>query len=582
MVSAGNIVVMTPSHRCVLSLAAAAYGDEALWSRVGDCDVAIGFAPPPGDHAVEWREIDASMRLEWPAQARRIALVGLQSLTSLGPVLLWDLAHACPVGGEIVLVDQESVLRNNPLDRLYYGGWLALQDAGGGLRVYRKTAPAPAEADGGLDRWSFCLPVDRPDIGFLERLVERVAGLGLAQTEILVACPVEHHASLPAGVRAIAAPPDASLGTKKNLLADSAALPNLCIFHDRLLPPRNFAAAAKAFGDHYPLCGLQNLAINPETGAISRYSDYHVEIGATASQAAAVDGAGRDSGGLYADLLHLRQSWRSRFVEASIFEYSENAYLTGSLYLSKRSVWRTIRQDESIEWACLEDVEFGHRAIEQWGAPMRINPFAFARTERVRLIMTQGAEVQGPGDFATASTRPGPAADAAVKAPPALGLSESDYRGRLLDYCAAWAPPENMAEARRRIAGAELSDMRDLAHLIVSLLHLSVVRRTEAEIGRHLAEFSRLVLVSPMDHATIAMITGRTMSGRSLADEIIRCAYVTHMLLAGERGRLFSRQEPSQERRLVARLAEVWRDRRHGLGYRGAFPDFVEAVRAAL
>lgn len=581
MVSLGHTVVLAPTHRCVLSMAANPYGDETLWAGLDACDVAFGLAPPPDGRAVEWREIDATTRFHWPIGARRVALVGVQSLTSLGPLILWDLAHACPVGGEIVLVDQEAALRDTPLDRAYYAGWLTAGAAQGGRRLYRKDATAPAEADRGLDRWSFCLPIDAPNRDFLERLVERVASLGLAESEILVACPKEHHAALPARVRAVATEAGMTLGAKKNLLADEAALPNLCIFHDRLLPPRNFTAAMAAFGDDYPLCGLQNIAINPQNGAIARYSDYHVEVGATASQASAVDGDGRPTGALYADLLHLRQSWRSRFVEASIFEYSESAYVTGSLYLAKRSVWRLIRQDETIDWACLEDVEFGHRAIERFGVPMRVNPFAFVRTERVRLIMAGEAQSQGPESFSQVSARPGHAAEA-PPAPPALGISESDYRGRLLDYCAAWLPPENIAEARRRIAACSLSDMRDLAHLIVALLHLSIVRRTEAEIGRHLAEFSRLVLMSPMDRGTVTLITARAMRGGPLADEVFRSAYVTHMLLAGEQRPLFSREAPGEESRLLARLTEAWRDPRHGLGYPGAFPDFVEAVRAAL
>lgn len=580
--SASPALILTPSHRCVLSLAANPYGDEGLWSRVGACDLAIGFAPPTDERPIEWRAIDATARFDWPRGANSLALVGVQSLTSLGPLILWDLAHACPVGGEIVLVDQPAALPGNPLERAYYRDWLAASASEPGRRVYRKTAPAPAQADAGLDRWSFCLPIDAPNRDFLERLVDRVASLGLAETEILVACPQERHAELPPGVRAVATTPGMRLGAKKNLLADQAALPNLCIFHDRLLPPRNFAAAMAAFGDHYPLCGLQNIAIDPETGAISRYSDYHVEVGATASQVAAVDRSGNPTGALYADLLHLRQSWRSRFVEASIFEYSEAAYVTGSLYLAKRSVWRAVRQDETIDWACLEDVEFGHRAIERFGVPMRVNPFAFARTERIRLIMTGAAEGQGPDSFAEAFPRPGQAADAPPKAPAALGISESDYRGRLLDYCALWLPPENLNEARRRIAACDLSDMRDLAHLIVALLHLSVVRRTEAEIGRHLTEFSRLVLMSPMDRAVVALITARAMRGGPYADEIARSAYVSHMLAAGETRPLFAREEPGEDRRLVARLAEAWRDPRHGLGYPGSFPDFVEAVRAAL
>ena len=48
------------------------------------------------------------------------------------------------------------------------------------------------------------------------------------------------------------------------MLANAAAHPNLCLFHDRLLPPRNFRQAVEAFGDAFPITGFQNFVIDPD------------------------------------------------------------------------------------------------------------------------------------------------------------------------------------------------------------------------------------------------------------------------------------------------------------------------------
>jgi hypothetical protein len=584
--SSASALVLTPSLMCRLSIVTNPASIRSLWtSAVAQSDLAIAFAPPPdAGWTTSWREMDATVRLTWPAGISRLALVGVQSLSSLDALLFWDLAHTAPVGSELLIADHAPLLRSTPLDRRYYADWMR-EEAGPvtGERLFQKVAPAPAEADVGLGAWTFGLPMERPNAAALARLQERIGSLGLDAFEILVACPEEQVRSLPDGVSHAPTPPGATLTHKKNVLANAAAHPNLCLFHDRLLPPRNFRQAVEAFGDAFPITGFQNLLINPADQSIARYSDYHAEFGPGADRVSSVTPSGLPTRRLYQDLLDLRQNWRSDFAEASIHEYGPTYYLTGSLYLAKRSVWRMCGQDEAIDWGGLEDVEFGHRALNTFGIPMRVNPMAFARTARLRPIVSEGAHAHVADSVEDPVLRPGKPAlvtDQALAA--VFGISDADYRNRVLQFCEQWAAPMNRALARRHVALASLADMRDLARLLVTLLFLCQVRRTEPELRAFVAAASSELLLSPMDRASETGIVSRVMDGGMLTDELIRSSYLTDLILLGEKRPLFETMRFDREELLTARLLEVWTDPRHGISHPGPFPVFADAVRAAL
>ena len=581
-----SALILTPTSRCRLSITVNPAAIRPLWTTAAaQSDLALAFAPPPEDDwTLQWAEMDATVRLAWPADVRRLALVGVRSLSSLDALMIWDLSHSAPIGAELLVVDPVPLLSDTPLDRSYYAGWMREEAAPGpGERLFRKAAPAPAERDAGLGAWTFGLPMERPNPAVLERLMERVAGLGLEAAEILVACPADQAERLPAGVRHAETAPGATLTLKKNALAEAAAHANLCLFHDRLLPPRNFRAAVEAFGDAFPITGFQNLLIHPRDQSIARYSDYHAEFGPGADRIASLTPDGAPTRRIYQDLLDLRQNWRSDFVEASIHEYGPTFYLTGSLYLAKRSVWRHCGQDEAIDWGGLEDVEFGHRALAACGIPMRVNPLAFARTDRLRPIVSEGAMAHVADSIEAPVLRPGQAAIAAAPASaPVFELTEADYRGRLVRFVEHWVAPMNRAPARRHIALASLPDMADLARLLITLLFLCQVRRTEAELRRFLAAVSGDLLLSAMDRASETGVVARVMDGALLVDELIRSNYVTDLLLLGEKRPLFRAAPMSADDQLTMRLLEVWTDPRHGVSHPGPFPRFAAAVRAAL
>jgi hypothetical protein len=581
-----SALVLTPSSRCRLSIVNNPASIRSLWTpAVAQSDLAIACAPPPeAGWTTSWREFDATVRLAWPAGVSRLALVGVQSLSSLDALLLWDLAHTAPIGSELLVADHAPLIQSTPLDRRYYADWMREEASPAiGERLFRKVAPAPAEADAGLGAWTFGLPMERANVAALARLQERIRSLGLDAFEILVACPEDQALSLPVGVSHASTPPGATLTHKKNTLANTAAHPNLCLFHDRLLPPRNFRQAVEAFGDAFPITGFQNLLINPADQSIARYSDYHAEFGPGADRVSSVTPAGLPTRRLYQDLLDLRQNWRSDFAEASIHEYGPTYYLTGSLYLAKRSVWRMCGQDEAIDWGGLEDVEFGHRALDEYGIPMRVNPMAFARTDRLRPIVSEGARAHVADSREDPVLRPGkPTLDVDQALAPVFDISDADYRSKVLRFCEQWTAPMNRALARRHVALASLVDMHDLARLLVTLLFLCQVRRAEPELRAFVAAVSRELLLSPMDRASETGIVSRVMDNGVLIDEFIRSNYVTDLLLVGEKRPLFGPVQWDREDLLTARILEAWTDPRHGVSHPGPFPVFAAAIRAAL
>ena len=68
-------------------------------------------------------------------------------------------------------------------------------------------------------------------------------------------------------------------------------------------------------------------------------------------------------------------------------EYYGNAYLMGSLYIFKKSLWGFVPQNEKLFWAEFEDLEQGFYAYNS-GIPSRINPYAYTQTLFARVLLT--------------------------------------------------------------------------------------------------------------------------------------------------------------------------------------------------
>lgn len=298
----------------------------------------------------------------------------------LAAQLLWDTAHLIPVGGCLYLLESEGV--GELLSRSYYKNrFVEITSAIPDIRCFQKKSLLPAENDRGLDAWSFCIPVGGTDADMLNACVERILSLGVEQQEIILCGQVPEDFSYFSEVKIIGkALPEypIHITKKKNMLVKAATLPNLCILHDRVLLPVNFKDAIKRFGDNYPFVGFQSFWFADQWQATPRrYSDF----GTISSVPEALIKAER-----------LRRTEIKEFnpmkmaAQHPVRSHFGHDYLTGSLYLCKRSVWHCLPQNENLFWGEFEDVEQGIQAAVA-GIPSRVNPYSLTESQRYRSIM---------------------------------------------------------------------------------------------------------------------------------------------------------------------------------------------------
>ncbi|WP_227509406.1 hypothetical protein [Klebsiella aerogenes] len=165
---------------------------------------------------------------------------------------------------------------------------------------------------------------------------------------------------------------------KKNLLARTTRYPNLCILHDRVLLPRNFHTAVQHFGDDFPLTGFQSFWFAGAGQTLPlRYSDFGMTPSLPAPEWSAARPSREEITCLAGQPLYAQHPARSDFGRD---------YLTGSLYLCKRSVWAHIPQNEALFWQDYEDLEQAFSAA-QAGIPSRVNPYTLTQSLSYRSVM---------------------------------------------------------------------------------------------------------------------------------------------------------------------------------------------------
>ena len=318
---------------------------------------------------------------------------GVETDSPLAPLWLWDLAHACPVGSTLTFTGDDT--NKAWLRRGYFADSLKIESADQDSIVFRKTAPLLAEENAGLDDWSFCIPVGPGDPTQLNATVGRILELDVPKFEIIL-CGVPGKGFLYEDrVRIVGEDiPTTPMipGLKKNRLAKAASYGNLCILHDRVFLPSVFMQAVRDFGDMYPFTTFQSLYFDDHWNLdYRRYSDLH-KIGmpkAFLPTGLAENGTA---------VSHISPASRaafegSRIVHGHALRFDrDRQYLTGSLYLCKRSVWLKAPQSEDIPWGAFEDVEHGLRASEA-GIPSRINPCTITQSISARMLFSFGGYV---------------------------------------------------------------------------------------------------------------------------------------------------------------------------------------------
>lgn len=335
------------------------------------------------------KRVQATNRFSW-IKAPHVVVYGLTTDSPLAPLILWDIAHAAEVGAVISLLGDAP--SSSYLTRAYFKEGLELSQNTGDGTVFRKYAPLPAELDAGVDAWTFGIPVGPEDATLLNMVVKRILELKLKTKEILLCGrPAENFAYFDK-VRIvgedITAPP-VQICAKKNRLAQEAANPNLCIIHDRVFLPTNFDEVVSQFGDHFPLTTMQSVFFDDKYNLVPRrYSDLGIShrVRGQSNRGVMRDDVVEQPSEFAPSVLALTE--RSGFHTANALRYNMSTYLTGSMYLCKRSVWLACPQNENLHWIEFEDLEHAFRASDM-GIPNRVNPYGITQSLVSRPLLSR-------------------------------------------------------------------------------------------------------------------------------------------------------------------------------------------------
>jgi hypothetical protein len=322
-----------------------------------------------------------------------LVFYSVESDSPLAPLLFWDAVHFMAIGRSITLAGD--YVKESYLLRSYFQGSLIVEKQNADALVLRKVAPLPAEKDAGKNAWTFGIPVGPEDATLLNVVVRRILELDLPHKEILLCGRPGENFQYWDQVRIvgedITAPP-VQICAKKNRLAQEATHENLCILHDRVFLPKQFDKAIKQFGEFYPMTTFQSLYFDDLYNFVPRrYSDFNIapKIAAMSALGIMRNNDLAATSPVSPSVLPLTDG--EGFYYGNPLRYVPNSYLTGSLYLVKRSVWLICPQDENLFWTEFEDLDQGKRA-ETMGIPSRINPHAITQSLVARpLLSVHGA-----------------------------------------------------------------------------------------------------------------------------------------------------------------------------------------------
>ncbi|WP_435952403.1 hypothetical protein [Dryocola sp. BD626] len=417
-----KIVALAHQRALKYPVCRAAFDPGSLNVADADNTTAITFARSK----VPARRMSALDRLD-AAPAGDVVLSHFDS-SPLGPQLLWDIAHRLHTGKTLYL--QASDEAAQILSRSYYrDAFCEIAPASSGVRTFSKIRALPAEADRGLDAWSFCIPTGNGDPALLNDCVARILALKVPRFEIILCGrPREdflYWSQVHIVGEDIPAPP-VHITRKKNVLAAAASYPNLCILHDRVLLPLNFYEAVEKFGDDYPFTGFQSFWFADTWQAVPRrYSDAGVALAETGMDFLATRRLASEELPLFSVMpLAVRHPERTDFGRD---------YLTGSLYLCKRSVWQHLPQNEALYWQEYEDLEQGFAAALA-GIPSRINPYSLTNTLAHRSTITSFGSSFGVKPNGRVGVQRAPQELWGFPRRPHIGITQAAARLRLSEF----------------------------------------------------------------------------------------------------------------------------------------------------
>lgn len=313
-------------------------------------------------------------------ESKNIFLHNIQCESPFYAQILWDVSHQLSVDNYLYI--EEDLEVEQFLHKDYYRDSFKLVGIiNNKIHKYKKVSPLLIEKDKSIDCWSFCIPVGSGDPIFLNRCVERILDIDVPHKEIILCGKPHADFKYFEDVEIFDDGSDGKvnhLTKKKNILVENANFENICILHDRVLLPLNFYSAITEFGDYYPLTGFQSFYFHDKHNLLPRkYSDFNT-ISQDLTQEIDINKFEKKDTKLISKFFYCYQHpARSSFG---------HDYLTGSLYLTKKSLWMKYPQNEKLFWNDYEDIEYGIR-MSSYGVPCRINPYTITQSMNSRSVI---------------------------------------------------------------------------------------------------------------------------------------------------------------------------------------------------
>ena len=311
-----------------------------------------------------------------------IYLFFVEEDTTLASCIIWDIAHKLRVGQRIFVFNDSCT--KSVLCRDYYKDCFEMKTIDGCV-VFKKIAQLTIESDRGLDRWTFGIPTGPGDATFLNAIVKRILELKCAEKEIILCgrpgANFEYWENVKIVGEDIPAPP-IQISKKKNCIAENATFENICILHDRVFLPVDFMEAMERYGDDYSVITLQSIYFEDrENRLYHRYSDYNTignhDLLMDISRVA--NGEEDYKNILLSPTLRKYFDGTFSFYYQSALNCNDYSYVTGSLFIVKKSLILRTPLDNQLLWNEYEDVEWGLRCNSE-GIPHRINPYTISQS----------------------------------------------------------------------------------------------------------------------------------------------------------------------------------------------------------
>ncbi|BAZ17114.1 hypothetical protein NIES4071_89920 [Calothrix sp. NIES-4071] len=209
-----------------------------------------------------------------------------------------------------------------------------------------------------IQKWSFGFITNGSKNEFINEQINRIANLGLDEWEVVICGTFELSLSHQEHVKYIPFTEQDDKGwitRKKNLICQAATYENLVILHDRYIIPLDFLEKMKLWGNNFDLLGARQIYYpSPLDRTPIRCQDWM-----TYSRPLEVEKKDRSC-----DNIGLLQAE----------DWDKWCYITGGLYIVKRSLMLKVPQDEDLFWNEVEDIKFCHDFTKA-GYLIRFNPY---------------------------------------------------------------------------------------------------------------------------------------------------------------------------------------------------------------